>query len=148
MRVFFLTNQDDVAELSLMESQEFCGNMVILKSIPFISYCEHHMLPMFGNVSIGYVPDTEIVGIGSITRIVKMATRKLQLQERISIEITDALNSALSPKGVIVCLETTQLCLMFDSGIENMNTRMQTMHSTGIFKCDTNLRSEFFNLIK
>ncbi len=121
--------------------------MVIAKDIEFYSTCEHHILPFFGKVHIGYIPDKKIVGLSKMPRMVELFSRRLQNQERLTMQICDTLNDFLKPKGVGVVIEGTHLCMQA-RGVEKQNSKMVTSSFTGLFKKNMNTRNEFLNLIK
>lgn len=121
------------------------SQMVIVKDIEFYSLCEHHILPFFGNVSIGYIPDGKIVGLSKLARVVDAFARRLQVQERMTSEICNAVASTLPNKGVIVRCEGAHLCMKM-RGVEKQDTTTVTMQYCGAFE-DPALRAEFFNLL-
>lgn len=122
------------------------SQLVIVKDIEFYSLCEHHILPFFGKVSVGYIPTTEIVGLSKVARLVDVYARRLQVQERMTREIACALNEALNCEGVIVVCEAQHLCMKM-RGVEKQDSVTTTLHYTGAFE-QLNLRTEFFDLIK
>jgi len=126
---------------------ESYDEMIICKDIDFYSTCEHHMQPFFGKVSIGYIPDKKIVGISKLPRIVEIFSRRLQNQERLTMQIAKTLTKLLKPKGVGVVIEGKHLCMMA-RGVEKQNTIMTTSYCTGLFRNDQSTRSEFLRLIK
>lgn len=121
--------------------------MVLVRNIDFYSMCEHHMLPFFGKVHIAYIPDGKIVGLSKLPRIVEVYARRLQVQERMTKEIADTINTYLKPKGVAVVSEAYHMCMMM-RGVEKQNssTTSSTMH--GVFKNDPKTRVEFLSLIR
>lgn len=121
--------------------------MVLVENISFYSLCEHHLLPFFGRVSVAYVPDQKVIGLSKIPRIVEMFARRLQLQERLTFQILDALNSVISPKGAIVRLEGRHLCAVM-RGVRKEQSRMITMESSGVFRTDTQLTSVFLSQVQ
>jgi GTP cyclohydrolase I len=126
-----------------------CKNdeMVILKDIEFFSTCEHHMIPFFGKVHIGYIPDGKVVGISKLARLVEVYARRLQIQEQMTDQIADAIVKYLAPKGVIVVVEATHLC-MRARGVQKQNSTMITSAIRGVFKKQHDTRAEFLSLIK
>ncbi len=120
--------------------------MIICKDIDFYSNCEHHMLPFFGTVSIGYIPNKKIVGLSKLPRIVEIFSRRLQNQERLTQQIAQTLDDLLKPKGVGVVIKAKHLCTMA-RGVEKQNSEMITSACKGLFKKDTKTRSEFLKLI-
>ncbi len=122
------------------------SQIVIVKDIEFYSLCEHHILPFFGKVSVGYIPNGEIVGLSKLARLVDVYSRRLQVQERLTQEICNELTQSLASRGVIVVCEAEHLCMKM-RGVEKQDSTTVTMHYTGDFK-DVALRNEFFELIK
>lgn len=120
--------------------------MIICKNIDFYSTCEHHMLPFFGKVSIGYIPRKKIVGISKLPRIVEIFSRRLQNQERLTMQIAGTISKLLNPKGVGVVIEAQHLC-MLSRGVEKQNSTMTTSSFTGLFRDNSKTRSEFLKLI-
>lgn len=121
--------------------------LVIVKDIKFYSMCEHHMLPFFGRAHVGYLPDGKIIGLSKIARLVDTVSKRLQLQERMTQMIADALDQRLKPKGVIVMLEAEHLCMSM-RGIKRPGSTTVTISTRGIFDSDENMRKRFFELIK
>lgn len=126
--------------------EEECNEMVAVKRIHFFSMCEHHMLPFFGVCSVAYVPDGRIIGLSKIPRIVDMYARRLQVQERLTNQIAQALNTALKPAGVAVVMEAYHLCMMM-RGVEKQDSRTVTSAMHGVFKDDPKTRQEFLTLM-
>lgn len=118
------------------------SRMVIVKDIEFYSFCEHHILPFFGHVSIGYIPDGRIVGLSKLARLVNVYARRLQVQERMTAEICRDLQRHLSPKGVIVVSTAQHLCMKL-RGVEKQDSSTTTMETSGVFDDDYRLREEF-----
>lgn len=121
--------------------------MIICKNIDFYSTCEHHMLPFFGKVHIGYIPNKKIIGISKLPRIVEIFARRLQNQERLTMQIANTLNELLKPRGVGVVIEAQHLCMQ-SRGVEKQNTIMTTSSFTGLFKKQSKTRNEFLRLMK
>jgi GTP cyclohydrolase I len=123
--------------------------MVILKDIPFYSMCEHHLLPFFGTVDIGYIPNLEgrVVGISKLARVVECVSRRPQVQERMVTEIAESINDALKPDGVAVVIEAEHLCMVM-RGIKKPGSTVVTSALRGIFRRNAASRAEFFSLIK
>jgi GTP cyclohydrolase I len=121
--------------------------MVIVKDIDFFSLCEHHMLPFFGRCHVGYLPNKKVVGLSKIPRIVDMFSRRLQVQERLTVQIADALQSQLKAHGVGVVMEARHLCMMM-RGVEKQNTVAVTSEMRGVFRSQQTTRTEFLKLIR
>ena len=127
---------------------EHCGSqMVIVKDIEFYSTCEHHILPFFGKISIGYIPDGKIIGLSKLARIVDNFARRLQVQERLTSQVCNLLAEAMPTKGVIVACEGEHLCMKM-RGVEKQDSATVTFDYCGLFAADGSLRSEFMRLIK
>lgn len=120
-------------------------DMVIVKNIEFYSLCEHHVLPFFGTVSIGYIPDGEIVGLSKLARVVESQARRLQVQERLTQDICKIVADNIKNKGVIVVCEAAHMCMKM-RGIEKQETTTTTMNYCGDFK-SVELQQQFFNLL-
>lgn len=126
-------------------ASEDYDEMIVVKNVEFYSLCEHHLLPFFGRVSVGYIPDKRIVGLSKIPRIVEMYARRLQNQERMTKQIADTLQSILKPRGVGVIVTATHLCTRM-RGVEKEAAEMVTSSLTGLFKKDPRTREEFLRL--
>jgi GTP cyclohydrolase I len=121
--------------------------MVIVKDIEFYSMCEHHMLPFFGRAHIAYVPDGKVVGLSKIPRIVDVFARRLQVQERMTQQIAEAIENAIHPQGVGVVLEAQHLCMMM-RGVEKQSSATVTSSMLGVFKTQLQTRNEFLSLVR
>ena len=123
--------------------------MVILRDIPFYSMCEHHLLPFYGTVHIGYIPNDEgrIIGISKLARVVEIIAKRPQLQERMTTEIADAIMDALKPDGVAVVIQAEHLCMIM-RGIKKAGSNVITSALRGIFKRKAASRAEFFSIIQ
>jgi GTP cyclohydrolase IA len=121
--------------------------MVIVKDIDFASLCEHHLLPFFGKCHVAYMPARKIVGLSKIPRLVEMFARRLQVQERLTTQIANALNEALEPRGVAVVMEGVHLCMLM-RGVEKLNSKAVTSAMLGAFRERPETRAEFMELIK
>ena len=121
--------------------------MVIVRDISFYSLCEHHMLPFFGKAHIAYIPGASIVGLSKIPRLVEAFSRRLQVQERLTVEIAGTLFKELKPRGVGVVMEAEHLCVSM-RGVKNETSFATTSSMLGVFQSDNKVREEFLNLIK
>ncbi len=117
--------------------------IVLVKDIDFYSLCEHHLVPFFGNCHIAYIPDEKIIGLSKIARAVEVYSRRLQVQERLTNQIADALETHLEPQGVAVLMEARHLCMSM-RGVERHNAAVTTSALRGRFEKDASLRAEFF----
>jgi GTP cyclohydrolase IA len=120
--------------------------MVLVRDIEVYSLCEHHLLPFFGKAHVAYLPRGRIVGLSKIPRIVEMFARRLQVQERLTTQVAQALDEALDPYGVAVVIEASHLCMMM-RGVEKQNSRAVTSALTGAFQNDPKCRGEFLDLL-
>jgi GTP cyclohydrolase I len=121
--------------------------MVIVKDIEFYSMCEHHMLPFYGRAHIAYVPNGKVVGLSKIPRIVDVFARRLQVQERLTHQIAEAIDHAIHPEGVGVVLEAQHLCMMM-RGVEKQDSATVTSSMVGVFKTQLQTRNEFLSLVR
>jgi GTP cyclohydrolase I len=120
--------------------------MVVLKDIRFESYCEHHMVPIIGRAHVAYLPDHRVVGISKLARLVDTYAKRLQIQEKMTVQIADALNTVLQPKGVGVILEAAHQC-MSTRGVHKPGTSLVTSRMLGAFRDDPSTRREFLSII-
>jgi GTP cyclohydrolase I len=141
----YAQNVDELLNKAIFH--EAYDDMVVVKGIEFYSLCEHHLLPFFGKVHVGYIPDGKIIGLSKIPRLVEMYARRLQVQERLTKEIAESLENALHPKGVAVVIEGAHMCMMM-RGVEKQNATMLTSHMMGTFRDDRSTRQEFMALVK
>ncbi len=146
----FLTNGYDQDPDAIIESAIFheeYSEMVLVKDIEVYSMCEHHMLPFFGKAHIAYIPDGKIVGLSKIPRVVDAYSRRLQVQERLTIEIRDCIQRTLTPKGVAVVIECAHMCMQM-RGVQKQNSVTTTSAFTGLFMNNDATRREFINLVQ
>ncbi len=136
---------EEVVNDALYEAED--SNMVIVKDIDFYSTCEHHLLPFFGKVHVGYIPDKKIIGISKIPRIVDIYARRLQVQERLCGQVASAINKVLKPKGVAVVMEAAHACMVV-RGVQKANSSTMTSTMLGSFRSRPETRQEFLSLIK
>ena len=126
--------------------EEDAKDMVIVRDIEFFSLCEHHLIPFFGKAHVGYIPNGKVIGLSKIPRIIDMFSRRLQVQERLTHQIADAINSVLNPKGVSVVMEGRHMCMQM-RGVEKQNSFTSTSAMSGQFKKSAETRSEFLSII-
>jgi GTP cyclohydrolase I len=146
----YLTHGYDLDPAEILNSalfQEEYSEMVIVKDIEVYSMCEHHMLPFFGKAHIAYIPDGTIVGLSKIPRVVDAFARRLQVQERLTIEIRDCIQATLKPKGVAVVIECSHMCMQM-RGVQKQNSVTTSSAFTGLFMTNDATRKEFINLIQ
>ncbi|HRZ09461.1 MAG TPA: GTP cyclohydrolase I FolE [Gemmatimonadales bacterium] len=127
--------------------EETHQNMIVVRDIEFYSMCEHHMLPFFGKAHVAYIPDGRIVGLSKVARVVDVFARRLQVQERLTDQIAEALDDALAPRGVGVVLEASHFCMMM-RGVEKQGSRTLTSALRGAFREDASTRDEFLRLVQ
>ena len=133
-------NPEEIVADAIFDSD--MDQMVLLKNIPFESHCEHHLVPIIGKVSIGYIPHGRILGISKLARIVDCFACRLQLQERLTMEIASAVNAIIEPLGVAVYIEAEHFCLS-KRGVKKDGTKLVTQYFLGNIRNDCSLRSEF-----
>jgi len=134
---------EDVVGDALFEERH--QNMVMVRDIELYSLCEHHLLPFFGRAHVAYIPDGRIVGLSKLPRIVEVYARRLQVPERLTEEIAEAIDNVLQPAGVGVVIEAVHLCTRM-RGVEKQNSKMITSALRGLFRDDARTRSEFLDL--
>lgn len=138
-------NPEEILKSALFHEEY--SEMVIVKDIEVYSMCEHHMLPFFGKAHIAYIPNGTIVGLSKVPRVVDAFARRLQVQERLTIEIRDCIQQTLNPKGVAVVLECQHMCMQM-RGVQKQNSVTTTSAFTGIFLSNDSTRKEFINLVQ
>jgi GTP cyclohydrolase I len=121
--------------------------MVIVKDIEFFSLCEHHLLPFFGKAHVAYLPKGKVIGLSKLPRVVDVFARRLQVQERLTTQIADAITEAIQPQGVAVILEAQHLCMMM-RGVEKQHSSTVTSAMRGVFKSQLQTRNEFLSLVR
>lgn len=137
----------DPMEIARKAIFEHAGSrIVIVKDIEFYSLCEHHILPFFGRVSIGYIPDGKMIGLSKLARIVDNFARRLQVQERLTAQVCELLSKSLPNKGVIVSCTAEHLCMKM-RGVEKQDSATTTFDYNGLFETDPSLRDEFLRLL-
>lgn len=138
-------NPDEIIQQAIFHEEY--SEMVIVKDIEVYSMCEHHMLPFFGKAHIAYIPDGKIVGLSKLPRIVDAYARRLQVQERLTIEIRDCVQRTLNPKGVAVVIECSHMCMQM-RGVQKQNSVTTSSAYTGLFMKNETTRKEFINLVQ
>lgn len=136
---------DDIINSAIFHEEY--SEMVIVKDIEVYSMCEHHMLPFFGKAHVAYIPNGKIVGLSKIPRVVDAFSRRLQVQERLTIEIRDCIQRTLEPKGVAVVIEASHMCMQM-RGVQKQNSVTTSSAFTGLFLKNDSTRKEFINLIQ
>ena len=145
----FLTHGYDLDPLDILESARFkeeYKQMVIVKDIEIYSMCEHHMIPFYGKAHVAYIPNGYITGLSKIARVVDAFSRRLQVQERMTVEIRDCIQKSLNPIGVAVVIEASHMCMQM-RGIQKQNSVTTTSAFTGAFLNQNQTREEFIHLI-
>ena len=121
--------------------------MVLVKDIEVYSLCEHHLAPFFGKAHVAYIPSDKIVGLSKLARVVDIYARRLQVQERLTMQVAHAINEVMKPRGVAVVIEAAHLCMMM-RGVEKQNSRTVTSCLLGLFRKDERTRAEFLKLVR
>jgi GTP cyclohydrolase IA len=145
----FLTQGYTMNAVEILNSAKFkesYSEMVIVKDIELFSMCEHHMLPFFGKAHVAYIPNGFITGLSKLARVVDCFSRRLQVQERMTHQILDAVQEALQPLGVAVVIEAKHLCMMM-RGVQKQNSSTTTSAFSGVFEKDEKTRKEFLQLL-
>lgn len=125
---------------------ESCDSMVLIRNISFYSMCEHHMLPFYGKIHVAYIPDGKIIGLSKIPRIVEMYARRLQVQERLTEQVCEAVESILHPQGIAVLTKGLHMCSIM-RGVKKESAELITTRFTGVFEKDPVLRDDFYRQI-
>jgi GTP cyclohydrolase IA len=141
----YRTSVEDVVNGAVFE--EDVEDMVLVKDIEFYSMCEHHMLPFYGKAHIAYIPDGKIIGLSKLARIVDVFARRLQVQERLTSQVAQAIEDLLQPKGVAVATDAAHFCMMM-RGVQKQGSTTITTAFRGSFKKDETLRQQFLDMIK
>lgn len=136
---------DDVVRGALFEDR--CEDMIVVRDIEFYSLCEHHMLPFSGHAHVGYLPNRKIIGLSKVARVIDVFARRLQVQERLSRQVADALMSVLGAKGVAVVMEASHFCMVM-RGVQKQDSRTVTSAMLGKFREDPRTRAEFMELVR
>ena len=139
-------HEDPIAILRSAMFKEEYRQMVLVKDIEIFSVCEHHMLPFVGKAHVAYIPNGQITGLSKIARVVDCFARRLQVQERLTVQIRDSIQEALNPLGVAVVMEASHMCMQM-RGVEKQDSATTTSAFTGIFLSDPRTREEFMSLI-
>jgi len=140
----YTTSIDEIVNNALFEVK--VDSMVIVKDIEFFSMCEHHMLPFFGKMHVAYLPKDKVIGLSKIPRIIDMYARRLQLQERLTQQVAEAMSSVISPRGVGVLCEARHFCMMM-RGVEKQHSGTVTSTMLGSFRSNKSTRDEFLSLV-
>jgi GTP cyclohydrolase I len=135
----------DVVGSALFQAES--AEMILVRDIELYSMCEHHMLPFFGKAHVAYIPNKKIIGLSKIPRIVDVYSRRLQVQERLTAQIADALMETLKPQGVAIVIEAAHFCMMM-RGVEKQNSKTITSAMRGVFYSESDTRKEFLTLLK
>lgn len=139
----FVVNEKDMNYTAF--SNVNYNDMVLVKGIDFTSLCEHHLVPFFGQVHIGYIPDKQIIGLSKLARVVEKCSKKLQLQETLMQDIVMEMNDAISPKGIAICIEAKHLCMCM-RGVKKINTSTITTMFTGTYNTSS-IKDNFISLV-
>jgi GTP cyclohydrolase IA len=140
----YTTSLDEIVNNALFEVK--VDSMVIVKDIEFFSMCEHHMLPFFGKMHVAYLPKNKVIGLSKIPRIIDMYARRLQLQERLTQQVAEAMADVISPRGVGVLCEARHFCMMM-RGVEKQHSGTVTSTMLGSFRTNKSTRDEFLSLV-
>lgn len=148
--MLYLTQGYEMDYRAILESALFAedyNEMILVKDIEIFSLCEHHMLPFFGKAHVAYIPNGKIVGLSKLPRLVDVFARRLQVQERLTLQIRDAIEEVLEPQGVAIVIEATHLCMVM-RGVQKQHSITTTSAMSGAFMDNENTRAEFMRLIR
>ncbi len=137
---------EEILEKTFKETAGY-DEMVTLTDIPLASHCEHHMVPFTGRAHVAYLPRKRVVGISKLARVLEVYAKRLQIQEKLTVQVAEAIQTVLEPKGVAVVIEAEHMC-MTTRGVKKPGTLTVTSHMTGPFRSDPRTRSEFLELIR
>ncbi len=141
----YRSEPDEIVNGALFESPG--SGMIVIRDIEFYSFCEHHILPFFGTVSIGYIPSDKMIGLSKAARLVDLFARRLQVQERLTTQVCQEMNRILAPKGVIVLCRAQHLCMKM-RGVEKQDSSTVTVETTGVFSQSPELQKQFMDAIR
>jgi GTP cyclohydrolase IA len=141
----YKADPEEILQRTFSETEGY-DEMVVLRDIRVESHCEHHMLPIIGRAHIAYIPSKRVVGISKLARVVDIYAKRMQIQEKLTAQIANSINTTLQPKGVAVVIEATHQC-MSTRGVHKTGAIMQTSHMIGAFREDKRTRQEFLQLI-
>lgn len=141
----YAKNPEEILQKTFSETEGY-DEMIILRDICLESYCEHHMVPILGRAHIAYIPNNRVVGISKLARVTEAYAKRLQIQEKLTVQIANTINDVLQPKGVAVVIEANHQC-MSTRGVHKAGAVMQTSHMIGLFRTDRRTRQEFIDLI-
>ncbi|MCZ6704570.1 MAG: GTP cyclohydrolase I FolE [Bacteroidetes bacterium] len=148
--MLYLTQGYQMDPRKILESavfqEDYC-EMILVKDIEIHSLCEHHMIPFFGKAHVAYIPDGKIVGLSKLPRVVDVFARRLQVQERLTIQIQEIIQEVLQPQGVAVVIEATHLCMVM-RGVQKQHSISTTSAMSGVFMENADTRAEFMRLIR
>jgi GTP cyclohydrolase IA len=139
--------QDPAAILKSATFMSESDHMIVLRDIEFFSTCEHHLLPFYGKAHVGYIPTDQMVGVSKIARALDALARRMQVQERLTAQLAEAIHDAIEPKGVMVVIDAVHLCTRA-RGVEKQNSIMTTSEVSGVFRSSGEARAEFMGLIR
>lgn len=140
--------ENKIPKIMKLFDEETNGDMVMVKNVPFYSYCEHHLQPFFGKLAIAYIPkDNKIIGLSKLIRLARIFAKRPQVQERLTKQIAEALDKYLPNRGIAVRMECEHMCMAI-RGVRTPGSLTVTMKTTGLFSSDSNKKEEFLNALK